>query len=90
MGKIWISLSWNGQIILQFRYVLETSKKIWDKGHPLLAALANNAWNIKDDKSLIKLFGNKYFADSAHYHSRGITWSEWYDKKNSNLYYKKR
>ena len=71
------------------RYVLETSKKIWDKGHPLLAALANNAWNIKDDKSLIKLFGSKYFADSAHYHSRGITWSEWYDKKTQTYIIKK-
>ena len=42
------------------KFVLESSKKTWDKGHPLIAALANNAWNIKDDKSLIKLFGNKY------------------------------
>ena len=70
-------------------YVLEKSRKIWDKGHPLLAALANNAWNIKDDKSLIKLFGNKYFAESAHYHSRAITWSEWYDRKTQTYIIKK-
>ena len=38
---------------------------------------------------LIKLFGNKYFADSAHYHSRGITWSEWYDKKTQTYIIKK-
>ncbi len=71
------------------KYVLEKSKSIWDKGHPLLAALANNAWNIKDDKSLIKLFGNKYFAESAHYHSRGVTWSEWYDRKTQTYIIKK-
>ena len=71
------------------KFILDKSKTIWDKGHPLLAALANNAWHLKDDNSLKKLFGKKYFAESAHYHSRGITWSEWYDKKTQTYIIRK-
>ena len=55
----------------------------------MLAALANNAWHLNDDNSLKKLFGKKYFAESSHYHSRGITWSEWYDKKTQTYIIRK-
>ena len=42
---------------ISIKFILEKSKKIWDKGHPLLAALANNAWHLNDDNSLKILFG---------------------------------
>ena len=32
-------------------------------------------------KSILKLFGKKYYAESSFYHSNSIQWSDWYDKK---------
>ena len=66
------------------QYVLEKSRKIWDKGHPLLAALANNAWNIKDDKSLKDLFGNEYLSESRYTYSREISYHDWFSTKTQN------
>jgi len=63
------------------KYILEKSKPIWKDGNPLLSALASRAYHLRDDKSILKLFGKKYFAESNFYHSRSIQWSDWYDKK---------
>ena len=71
------------------KFILQKSKSIWDKGHPLLAALGANAWNIRDDKSLSKLFGKNYFSESSHFYSRAITWSEWYDRKTQTYIIRK-
>ena len=63
------------------KYILEKSKPIWKSGHPLLNALASRAYHLRDDKSILKMFGKKYYAESNYYHSRSISWSDWYDKK---------
>ena len=49
-----------------------------------MSALANHSYHLRDDKSLIKLFGNKYYAESVFHHSREITFNDWYDTKTQS------
>ena len=63
MGKVWILLSWNEEQQSN-QFILEKSRSQWPKGLPILSALANHAYHLRDDKSLHKLFGNKYYAGS--------------------------
>ena len=67
------------------KYILKSSKKIWEKGHLLLSALATNSYGwLKDDKSLKELFGNQYFAESRFTYSRDISYSEWFNTSTQN------
>ena len=66
------------------KFILEKSRSVWVKGHPLLSALANHSYHLRDDKSLQKFFGNEYYAESVFNHSREITWSDWYDTKTQS------
>ncbi len=62
------------------KYILKSSKKIWEKGHLLLSAIATNSYGwLKDDKNLKELFGNDYFAESRYTYSREITYNEWFN-----------
>ena len=63
------------------KYILEKSRSIWKSGHPLLNALASRAYHLREDKSILKMFGKKYYAESNYYHSRSINWNDWYDTK---------
>ena len=42
------------------KYILEKSRPIWKDGSPLLNALASRSYHLRDDKSILKLFGKKY------------------------------
>ena len=66
------------------KFILEKSRSQWPKGLPILSALANYAYHLRDDKSLHKLFGNKYYAESLFTHSRGISWGDFYDTKTQS------
>jgi len=63
------------------KFILEKTRSQWPKGLPILSALANHSYHLRDDKSLKKLFGKKYYAESVFHHSRSISWSDWYDTK---------
>ena len=68
------------------KYILKSSKKIWEKGHLLLSALASNSYGwLKDDQNLKELFGNEYFAESRFTYSRDITYNEWYNTSTQNF-----
>lgn len=71
------------------KYILEKSKPIWRLGHPLLSALASRAYHLRDDKSVLSMFGKKYYAESNYYHSRSISWGDWYDKKTQTYILRK-
>ena len=67
------------------KYILKSSKHIWEKGHLLLSALATNSYGwLKDDKSLKELFGSDYFAESKFTYSRDISYNEWYNTGTQN------
>ena len=66
------------------KFILEKTRSQWPKGLPILSALANHSYHLRDDKSLHKLFGKKYYAESVFNHSRSITWSDWYNTKTQS------
>ena len=66
------------------KFILEKTRSQWPKGLPILSALANHSYHLRDDKSLHKLFGKKYYAESVFNHSRSISWSDWYDTKTQS------
>ncbi len=67
------------------RYILESSKEIWPKGHLLLSALASATYGrLKDDKSLKDLFGNEYLSESRYTYSREISYHDWFSTKTQN------
>ena len=68
------------------RYILEKSKKIWHKGHPLLSSIASHSYgSLKDDKSLKDLFDKRYTAESKWTWSRSISYNDWFSTKNQNF-----
>ena len=67
------------------KYILQSSKKIWAKGHLLLSAIASNSYGrLKEDNSLKELFGNEYFAESKWTYSRDISYSDWFSTTTQN------
>ena len=67
------------------RFILESSKEIWPKGHLLLSALASATYGrLKDDKSLKDLFGNEYLSESRYTYSREISYHDWFSTKTQN------
>ena len=66
------------------KYILEKTKSYWPKGLPILSALANYSYHLRDDESLQKLFGKNYYAESLYTHSRRITWGDFYDTKTQS------
>ena len=67
------------------KYILKSSKHIWEKGHLLLSALATNSYGwLKEDKSLKELFGSDYFAESKFTYSRDISYNEWFNTGTQN------
>ena len=68
------------------RYILEKSKKIWHKGHPLLSSVASHSYgSLKDDKSLKDLFDKRYTAESKWTWSRNISYDDWFSTKTQNF-----
>lgn len=60
-------------------HIIKSSKPIWEKGAPLLSALASASYSkLKDSPKLKKLFGNNYFAESKFRYCDGMDWSTWY------------
>jgi hypothetical protein len=60
-------------------HIIKSSKPIWEKGAPLLRALASASYSkLKDSTKLKKLFGNNYFAESKFRYCDGMDWSTWY------------
>ena len=60
-------------------HIIKSSKPIWEKGAPLLSALASASYYaLKDSPRLKKLFGNNYFAESKYRYCNGMDWSTWY------------
>ena len=73
------SLSTNVDVVYN---ILKCSKKIWKKGHPLLASMARHSYErLKDNPKLKKLFGKNYISESKFRYSTSITWSDWYSNK---------
>ncbi len=71
---------------IAIKYILEKSKPIWEKGHLLLSAIANNSYSrLKNDKNLKDLFGNNYYAESRYTYSRDISYSDWFSTSTQNF-----
>ena len=67
------------------RYVLQSSKNIWAKGHLLLSQIASNSYGmLKNDETLRDLFKDGYYAESK-WMSRDISYSDWYSTKTQNF-----
>ena len=63
-------------------YILKKSKKIWSegKGHPLISAIANGAYDrLKKDNAITSLFDKKLFFSESNSRFAGCGWNDWYD-----------
>ena len=68
------------------RYVLQSSKNIWAKGHLLLSQIASNSYGmLKNDETLKDLFKDGYYAESKWTWSRDISYSDWFSTKTQNF-----
>ena len=68
------------------RYILQSSKNIWAKGHLLLSQIASNSYGmLKNDETLKDLFKDGYYAESKWTWSRDISYSDWYSTKTQNF-----
>ncbi len=68
------------------KYILQSSKNIWAKGHLLLSQIASNSYGmLKKDKTLQDLFKDGYYAESKWTWSRDISYSDWFSTKTQNF-----